>query len=138
MRYEHRGQEFSFGELVVMEAVLIPDADRIGRLVQIRKGAGAFGSDIFIIRRESGALITCENVWMRKANDATFEDSYSRVNGKEPPPIPDIPLLEQDTQETEYSIADKYPETGFIIEQPKQPDSPTQSFGMIITKGGAE
>lgn len=127
-------RRFAFNDPVCMELLLgVPDEKRTGRLVQVRKGRGAFGSDIFIIRLRDKTLVTFENVLIRQVNDAQFEDAFYKSNGKTPPVIPKQEPFEGDSVETEFTIDNKWPETGFLIEQPKQPPSPKQSFSMIIT-----
>lgn len=127
-------KEFSFNDHVCIEMLMgVPDEKRTGRLVQVRKGAGAFGSDILIIRLRDGGLASFENALIRHVNDVRFEEAFYRSNGKAPPIIPAQPPLEEDSIEVEYSIANKWPEAGFIVEQPKQPPSTKQSFSMTIS-----
>lgn len=130
-------KEFKHNDHVVAE-LMHPNVgidDRSGRLVQIRKGAGAFRSDLYFIRLRDGRLITIENVLLRKVGDRSFEDAFYRMNGCNPPVIPDQPINESDTLDAAYTIKGNWEETGFIIENPSQPPSQMQSFGMMITKG---
>lgn len=130
-----RGKTFEFNAHVVMECTPLPIEDRTGRLVQVRKGCGQFGSDVYFIRRRCGNLIRGENVMLRHVGDRAFEDAYYLHGmGCPPPEIPDQPIYEGDTPETEYTHGKgKYPETGFIIEHPAQPSSPVQSFALTIS-----
>jgi len=128
------GKQFDFNDHVCIEMLFgVPDEKRTGRLVQVRKGVGAFGSDIFMLRLRDGSLMAFENALIRRADDRQFEDAFYRSNGKQPPVIPEQKLHEDDSEEVEYSIANKFPEKGFIVERPKQPASPKQSFTMMIT-----
>ena len=130
----HNGKEFSFNDHVVIEMLMgMPDEKRTGRLVQVRKKAGAFGSDIIFLRLRDGSCAAFENALMRHVGDKRFEDAFYRSNGKEPPIVPEQPIDPIDSTSEVYGIANKWPEVGFIIEKPKQPDSPKQSFSMIIT-----
>lgn len=132
--YTVDGKTFHHNHHVVIECLLgVPDERRIGRLVQVRKGVGAFGSDVLIIRLRDGSCATYENALIRAADDKRFEDAFYRSNGRTPPQIPEQPCSEIDTGNDEFTIAGKYPETGFVIEKPKQPESTTQSFSMMIT-----
>lgn len=129
-----RGQAFRLNDLVVIEGLLgVADKDRIGRLVQVRKGKGAFMSDVLFVRRCDGSLMAFHNVIVRHAGDRDFEEAFYRSNGREPPVVPEQPPLKIDTDETEYLLGKEYPEVGFVIEEPKQPDDPKQSFAMTIT-----
>lgn len=127
------GKEFRFNELVCVEMLMgVPDEKRTGRLVQVRKGVGAFGSDIYLLRLRDGGLAAFENALMRRADDVGFENSFYRSNGKNPPVIPRQPTHEDDAMDVEYGIAGKWPETGFIVCNPSQPCSEKQSFSMMI------
>jgi len=110
----HMGDEFAFNDLSMVWDPVAPIAERIGRLVQVRKGVGAFGSDQIFMRTESGRLQCYENCWLKLFND----------------PVE----IERDDENIEYSLSGDFPETGFIIKEPKQPE--TQAFcSMMIVKG---
>ena len=110
--------EFKFNQRVIAESVLGSVEQRAGRLLQIRKGVGAFGSDVYFIRKKDGGLGTFENVRLL------------RYHGE-------IPVNPGDAEDATYTIKGDYPEVGFIIDEPKQPDSENQSFSMVITKDSA-
>lgn len=119
------GKEFRFNDLVCIEMLMgVPDEKRTGRLVQVRKGCGQFGSCVFLVRLRDGSLAAFENAMMRHANDKRFEDAFYRSNGKQPPAITNQPLDSADSEKEAYSIGEKWPETGFIIDNPDQPQTP--------------
>lgn len=121
----HEGKEFRFNDLVCIEMLIgVPDEKRTGRLVQVRKGCGQFGSCLFLVRRRDGSLAAFENAMIRHANDKRFEDAFYRSNGKQPPVIPDQPVNAADSETKCYTIAGKWNETGFIVENPSQPQTP--------------
>ena len=91
----------------------LPLEERTGRLVQVRRGCGQFGSDAFFVRRRDGSLQSFENVAIRH---------YSG----------DLPTLTEDSTEQEYTLRGAWPETGFIIEEPSQPETPG-AFAITIT-----
>ena len=127
------GRKFAFNDHVCIEMLFgVPDEKRTGRLVQVRKGCGQFGTDIYILRLRHGGLASYENAMIRHANDKRFEDAFYRSNGNKPPIIPEQPINEADTTDAGYTIAEKWLETGFIIEQPNQPQTPG-SFSITIT-----
>ena len=131
--YITNGRQFRFNDHVCAEMLLgVSDEKRTGRLVQVRKGVGAFGTDKLIVRLRDGSLMAFENVLLRHVDDKEFERAFYLMNNKIPPAIPPQPCLECDTEDTEYSIVNKWPEIGFIIEHPRQPKSDHQSFGMMI------
>lgn len=114
--YRQGTRIFHFNDPVVgMTAGLVAGSRIIGRLVQVRKFCGRFGSDVFLIRKPDGSLITLEN------------DLLEPYDG-------DVPVYAGDSIEQEYVIMGKWPETGFLIESPKQPEA-GGSFSMIIVEG---
>ena len=104
---DHRGNEFNFNDVVEGWST-----GRIGRLVQVRKGCGQFGTDVCFLRTADGKLCTVEN------------DALKPIEAM-------IPKCD-DTPETEYTIMGEWPETGFIVDSPKQPETPG-SFSMMIS-----
>ena len=111
------GRSFEFKDPVIAEGLIgYSEEKRCGRLIQARKGVGAFGSDIFLIRRPDGQLATFENVMLLP---------YKGELAMDP--------CEEDDTETEYTINHEHPETGFVIEHPQQPESERQSFSMMVT-----
>lgn len=129
-----RGKEFRFNDHVCIECLLgVPDEKRTGRLVQVRKGCGQFGSNLYFVRLRDGSLKTFENAMIRHADDKQFEDAFYVANGRTPPVIPEQAINEDDTETVTYTIQHKWPETGFIIENPKQPETPG-SFAIMISR----
>lgn len=64
--------EYNHGDLVITayaELLGIPVDRQIGRLVQIREEAGAFGSDLFFIRNVEGTLSAWENTHFYMVKD---------------------------------------------------------------------
>ena len=132
--YSYRGREFRFNDHVCVEMLIgIPDEERTGRLVQVRMGCGQFGTDIYLMRLRDRTLRAFENVMIRHIDDRNFEDAFYRSNGRTPPAIPDQATDDSDTENVEYTIAGKYPETGFIVEKPAQPQKPG-FFAMTIMR----
>lgn len=132
--YTNNGKVFKFNDHVCMEMTMgVPIEKRTGRLVQVRKGCGQFGSDIFFIRLRDGGLQCWENAMMRHVGDKEFERAFYLSNGNQPPVIPEQPIDAIDTTGDEYSIAGKYPETGFIVEKPTQPQTPGAFAITVLT-----
>lgn len=128
----HDGKTFAFNDHVCAEMVSGPIERRTGRLVQVRKGVGAFGSDIYFLRLRDGALKTFENVLLRKTDDRQFEHAFYIQNDREPPIITNQDIDPADSIEASYTISGEWPAKGFIIDKPNQPPSPVQSFAMQI------
>lgn len=136
--YSGRGKSpLRFNEMVVAEMVSAPDSQRVGRLVQVRKGAGPFKSDTFMIRDASGSLRAFGNVLLRSAADKDFERAFYTSNDRTPPVIPAASEIPEEESGIEYMIGNEWPETGFIINESSQPEHPQQSFAMmVVTKQG--
>jgi hypothetical protein len=133
---DHYGKELKHNDHVYVEMVVAPEEDRSGRLVQVRIGCGQFGSDMYFLRLRDGRLHTYENARIRHVDDPDFEEAFYRSNGCTPPVIPEQPLDGCDADPTEpYTIRGDYPEVGFIVHKPSQPQTPG-SFGMTIITGG--
>lgn len=132
--YVTDGRRFRFNDLVCVEMLLgVPDEERSGRLVQVRQGCGQFGSDLWLIRLRNGSLKSFENALLRHADDRAFEEAFYRSNGRTPPVIPNQPPSSLDTEFTTYTIRDRWPEKGFLVERPQQPQTPG-SFTLAVTR----
>lgn len=118
--YQNGIHQHRFGDPVEVTMVFADQADRIGRLIQVRRKCGQFGSDQLFIRKPNGNLQTFENVSLQPYEAA------------------ELPPLDGDDTETEYTVAGgKFPETGFIIENPSQPRT-HGSFAITVERGSAE
>lgn len=127
------GRKFHFNDQVVIEMVPVPDDERVGRLVQVRKGCGQFGSDTILVRTSTGKLCSFENVLVRHVDDEAFLEAFYKKNDTTPPKIPEQqPDAFGDSETAEYSIVGKWPETGFVVDNPKQPETPG-SFSMAFS-----
>jgi len=127
-----RHKEFRFNDHVVVEMLFgVPDEKRTGRLVQVRKGCGQFGSDVFFIRLRDGSLMTFENAMIRHVDDERFIQAFYRSNGVNPPVVPEQPIVDDDSETAPYSIRGEWVESGFIVERPSQPQTPG-AFGIAV------
>lgn len=110
---DHTGKTWRFNQPVYGWSSPLPMAEKAGRLVQVRKGCGQFGSDVHFIRRKDGSLVRSENDLLRE-----YEGELNDI---------------LDLPNQEYTIKHEWPETGFVIEKPTQPKSKSPSFTMAIT-----
>ena len=116
MNYEKDGKTFEFGDAVEVTCTLLPEHETMGRLVQVRKGVGQFGSDVYFVRLPNKRLVTFENVGLNHS-------------------FRDLPVFDGDSPEIEYTIKNEFIECGFVIEHPLQPQSESPMFGITVTKG---
>lgn len=112
-RWTLSDSDLKFGDLVVtgLQCGNASDmAKYVGRVVQIRVGQGVFGSDVWLLRHPDGTLLSHENqgFWKLSAQDA--EDVRTKYYSSE--------IWGCDSPETEYSICDQNPATGFIVPKP--------------------
>lgn len=112
------GKEFRFNDPVRITCVIMPDSERTGRLVQVRKKCGAYGSDMYFVRRADKSLHCFENAVVEPCDDIVLPDH-------------DI-----DHVGDEYTLRGEFPETGFLVEEPKQPMSYSPPFSIAIMSGG--
>lgn len=101
----------------------IKPIDRIGRLVQVRKKSGCFGTDTILIRRTNGKLINWENVTFCTVSDS-FKKLYESF----------FKNVELDEPNEEYSMCNKLHATGFVINGMDCTGGKTHSFDMCISK----
>ena len=133
-----RGKEFRFNDHVCVEMLMgVPIERRSGRLVQVRKGCGQFGSNTYFMRLRDGSLATFENVMIRHVDDEQFGDAFYRLNGKDAPVIPPQAIVDSDSEAATYTICGKWPESGFIVDAPKQPET-LGIFSMAISSPNDE
>ncbi|UKA04888.1 hypothetical protein [Photobacterium damselae] len=80
----------------------------IGYVVQIRKELGQFGSDQYLVRHCDGSLRVHENQSFHSVPEDLADQAISFF----------AQTPDKEGGDTEYTIGDKFPETGFIIEPP--------------------
>jgi hypothetical protein len=103
-QFKSNSEEFGFNTIVIAGTCMAPDAKRIGRLVQVRKGAGAFGTDTVLLRLMDGGLQSFENEGFFSIN----KDYVDEINEL-------FKSCELDTSDTEYSINGIWKATGFVV-----------------------
>jgi hypothetical protein len=131
--YKFRGKEFRFNDRVFVELCPGPIEKRSGRLVQVRKGCGQFGSDTYFIRLRDGSLCAFENAQMVRVDDKEFIKAYYLMNDMAPPDIPPQDVYPGESTDIPYTRgAGKYPAVGFIVDNPEDPETPG-AFSMTIT-----
>ena len=78
--------------------------------------------------------MTWENVMIRHVDDEQFKDAFYRMNDRLPPCVLEQPIDLDDGVNVAYSMnGGKWPEVGFIVESPKQPET-LGVFSMMISK----
>lgn len=100
-------ENFGFNTIIISAVCVgnVKDYQRIGRLVQVRKRQGEFGSDVILLRLMDGSLMSFANQVFYSINEEYKEYIHSLFN--------DVYLDEYDI---EYSIQGREKATGFIVE----------------------
>jgi hypothetical protein len=103
----------------------------IGYVVQVRKGVGAFGSDLILIRHPNGELNSHENQMYYRINEELKSKTKALFYKKIGP--------EKEDYSQPYTIAGKYPAIGKIIESdvphPIPDNSPLAKITTICSDG---
>jgi hypothetical protein len=78
---------------------------RLGKVVQVRKEAGAFGSDIVLLRHSDDSLTSHENqsFYLIPKEFYSYLDAFFEG------------VCEDDADTQEYTLCKKQPEKGFIV-----------------------
>lgn len=113
------GKSFRFGDAVRVTCTLLPPSETVGRLIQVRKGVGQYGTDVYLIRKPDGRLSSFANVGLFPADV-------------------DLPRDAEDSTDVSYTISGGYPEIGFVIESPKQPQSESPLFAVCVVDKAAD
>jgi len=109
---EHKGifnsttEDFGFNSLVISGHCMgsVPDYKMVGRLLQIRKSTGQFGSDTILVRLMDGSIMSFENQSFNIVSDE-YKEFYGEL-------MSDVKL---DEPNIEYSIMDEDKATGFVV-----------------------
>ena len=119
-------KELEFGEFIIgsyNERGEYP----IGFVVQVRKGCGAFGSDVVLLRENDGTLSSHSNqaFWRIPSYQVRVIKEYFEH-------LADEEL--KDNPEMTYSIAGEREFSGFLITEDDYKDESTCTMAMVITK----
>lgn len=115
-----------FNQIVIAGFSCAPSIKTVGRVVQIRRGRGQFGSDQVLIRIEDGTIASWENQSFSAINEE-YKELFDEM-------FKDVFLDEPDS---EYSIKGLEPETGFILpktDKKFKTTIPDEPFTILISK----
>ncbi len=103
--YKMKSETFGFNTIVITGMIQGQKKLRFGRIVQVRKKSGAYGSDTILVREAGGELCSYHNMGffsIKKEFLPLYEEAMK-----------DTPLDEPDT---EYSIEGNNLARGFVVE----------------------
>jgi hypothetical protein len=121
--FKMNSEEHGFNAIVIASLSRNEDIDNVGRLVQVRKKSGAFGSDIILIRKINGELMSWHNQSFFSVSDE-FKDYYTDL-------FKDIKL---DEENTEYSLSGKHKAKGFVVNGMDCTDGKNYETSILISK----
>jgi hypothetical protein len=107
-RLRTRTEEHGYKTIVISGPIQGNDNLSFGRLLQVRKKSGAFGSDTIFLREADGKVRCYHNMaFFDVASEflPMFEEAMKEVDEKN-----------IDNEESVYSISGKNPAIGFVIE----------------------
>lgn len=102
-----------------------PDVD-FGRLIQVRKKSGAYGSDTVLLRDRNGTLNSYHNMSFWTVSDE-YVDYYGEM-------MSEVDKQKKDDISHSYSIEGKNDAVGFIVEDLNDIEGESYGFTMTITK----
>tara|TARA_R110000851_G_scaffold286208_1_gene440094 strand:- start:42 stop:458 length:417 start_codon:yes stop_codon:yes gene_type:complete len=126
---QHLGQfrmdseKHGFNSIVISGACQgdVKDYQMVGRIIQVRKDSGAYGSDTILIRLMDGDIMSFENQsFFSVATE--FKEYYESILDKE-----------LDEPNREYSIFGNHKATGFVVNGMDCTDGKLKSMTINIT-----
>lgn len=122
--YKHNCEEHGYNAIVISGPIMGSRDVRFGRLIQVRKKSGAFGSDTILIREPNGTLSSHHNQAFFSVADE-FKPNYEKAMKKQD-------ALGHDKKGDEYSIQGHNPASGFVVEGLDDTDGKTYAMAMTI------
>ena len=131
-KYTSNVDELGYKALVITGPIMGQKEPNFGRVIQVRKKSGAFGSDTVLLREADGKLKSYHNMGFFSVADdflQMYENAMKEVDEKN-----------TDKEGDSYTIEGKNEATGFIVNGLDDTDGKLYSFSMTIktdTEGSA-
>lgn len=122
--YKNNVEDLGYKTLVITGLIQGETEPRFGRLIQVRKKSGAFGSDTVLLREYDGSLKSYHNMgFFTVADDfkSIYENAMKEVDEKN-----------IDSIDHSYSIMGKNPAKGFVVEGIDDTNGDIYSFAITI------
>jgi hypothetical protein len=119
-------EEFGYKALVITTPIQGKIEPSFGRLIQVRKNSGAFGSDCVLLRESDGKLRSYHNTGFFSVSDE-YLSMYENA-------MKDVDEENFDDVSYSYSIQGDNEATGFIVEGLDDTNGESYSFGITIKK----
>lgn len=125
-KYYHNVETLGYKALVITGAIQGQKEPRFGRVVQIRKKSGAYGSDTVLLRESDGSLQSYHNMGFFSVAEEflpLYENAMKEADEKNVDSIGDT-----------YDIMGKNPAKGFIVEGLDDTDGKLYSFAITVKR----
>lgn len=122
--YNHNVEKLGYKALVITGPIQGQKEPRFGRVVQVRKKSGAFGTDTVLLREPDGSLQSYHNMGFFSVAEEflpLYENAMKDVDEKNIDKIGDT-----------YDIMGKNSATGFIVEGLDDTDGKLYSFAITV------
>jgi hypothetical protein len=122
--YNHNVEKLGYKALVISGPIQGQKEPRFGRVLQVRKKSGAYGSDTVLVRDSNGGLQSFHNMGFFTVAEEflpLYENAMKEVDDEN-----------YDREEFTYTIEGKNPATGFIVEGLDDTHGEIYSFALTI------
>jgi hypothetical protein len=123
-KYTSNVDELGYKALVITGLIMGEKEQRFGRVIQVRKESGAFGSDTVLLRECDGKLQSYHNMGFFSVADE-FLTMYERA-------MKEVDEKNLDKEGDSYTIEGKNEATGFIVNGFDDTDGELYSFAITI------
>ncbi len=123
-KYTSNVEELGYKALVITGPIQGQKEPRFGRVVQVRKKSGAFGTDTVLLRESDGSLQSYHNMGFFSVSEnflPLYETAMKQVDDRN-----------IDNSGDTYDIMGKNPATGFIVEGLDDTDGKWYSFALTV------
>jgi hypothetical protein len=106
-RFKFNTEDYGYKTILITTAIQGRKGVRFGRLIQVRKKSGAYGTDTVILRESNGRLQSYHNMsffQVAKEFSIIYEDAMKESDN-----------LNLDNINDEYTIENQSPATGFVV-----------------------
>jgi hypothetical protein len=125
-KYTSNVEKLGYKALVITGPIQGKKEPSFGRLIQVRKKSGAFGSDTVLLRESDGKLQSYHNMGFFSVADEflpIYENAMKEVDSKN-----------VDKEDDSYTIEGKNEASGFIIEGIDDTDGKLYSLAITVKK----
>jgi len=124
--FKRNAEDFGYGTIVITSKIQGKKDLAFGRIVQVRKKSGAFGSDTILLRQSDGLLYSYHNMGFFSV-DPEFTEQYEEA-------MKYSDELKKDKIGDTYDIMGVNPASGFIVDGLDDTNGKIYSFAITVNK----